>query len=344
MVKAMKKEIEIRVVNWPYPKLETIYFGGGTPSILTPALLASLFETIHLHFDVSQIEEITLEANPDDISRENILAWMSLGINRLSIGLQSTQNKRLGWMNRIHTAEQGRSSVLLAQELGIENISLDLMYNFQGSSNEELLADIQSLVSLSPNHISAYGLTIEPKTVFAQMVSKGKLMPMPDDEAASQYVIVTETLLAHGFDQYEISSFCKPGFQAVHNSNYWFQKPYLAIGPGAHGFDEMVRTENLPNNAGYIKSINENNALFQKEEILSMKDIANEMIITRLRTKWGISNKDLLEKTRLNLLQVRRKELKKFSELNHIIIKNETVFLTLAGKLLADGIAMELMF
>jgi oxygen-independent coproporphyrinogen-3 oxidase len=344
MVKAMKLEIEMRAKNWPLKQLETVYFGGGTPSILPVHLLESLLQTIHNLFDLSNVKEVTLEANPDDMSKNNILAWKAMGFNRLSIGLQSGHNERLAWMNRIHTAEEGKNAVQLAQNLGIENISLDLMYNFPQSTEAELEVDMQSIMALSPKHISAYELTIEPKTVFGKRLEKGELVPAPEENAARQFVMVSETLQSAGFEHYEIASFGLPGFHAVHNSNYWMQKPYLAIGPGAHGSDGKIRTKNKPNNALYIKSLLEEKKLFQQTEILSKVDIANEMIITRMRTKWGLSIEELTEKTGFNLRIEKGTELKSWAEQGFIIIKDDIITLSQNGKLLADRIAVSLMY
>ena len=344
MVLAMQAELEIRAKNWPFKKLETIYFGGGTPSILSGNMLADLFETLQKYYEIEPKAEITLEANPDDISVENIKVWKSLGINRLSIGLQSSHDARLVWMNRIHTSEEGRRSVLLAQDLGIENISLDLMYNFPESTLFELEEDIQFILALSPKHISAYGLTIEPQTVFGEKLKKGKLIPLPEENAAIQFLKVSADLQSAGFEHYEISNFGRPGFHAVHNSNYWFQKPYLPIGPGAHGFDGETKFENLPYNALYIKNLLGQTELLQKVEKLSSTEWANEMIMTRLRTKWGLPSDEFKERTGFEVLKDKRSELARFQNADLLRIENQTIFLTESGKLLADRITMEMMY
>lgn len=343
MVNAMCREMEMRVEGRNRPQMSTVYFGGGTPSILPEKLLNKLFEAIHRHYEVDPGAEVTLEANPDDMSDSMISAWNQLGISRLSIGLQSSHNERLTWMNRIHSAEEGRHAVQQAQDAGIENISLDLMYNFPGSTIQELEEDIHSMLSLSPKHISAYGLTIEPQTVFGKRFKKGELQPLPEESAVQQFQYVRKRLAESGFEGYEISNFGQPGFFAVHNTNYWFQKPYDAIGPGAHGFDGMQRTENLPNNALYIKSILEKGELYQKVEILSDVDRANEHILTRLRTKWGLDLDELSGISGIVLDQIRQEELNAFEKEALIYRQNQFVFLTEEGKLLADRIAMELM-
>ncbi len=344
MIKAINVEIEIRAKNCQDKEPETIYFGGGTPSILKPEMLGSIFETLHHHFNFGKIREITLEANPDDVTKINLNAWKTLGINRLSIGLQSSNNQRLTWMNRLHSYEEGKAAVFLAQDSGIDNISLDLMYNFPESTSDELETDIQALVQLSPKHISAYSLTIEPDTVFGNRLKKGHLSPLPEESAALQFQQVANSLQNSGFESYEISNFCLPGYEAVHNTNYWFQKPYLAFGPGGHGFDGKARYENLPNNSLYIKKLLNESSLLEKSELLSNHELANEIIITRLRTKWGISNQDFNFHTGIDLLKERSKILKGFIQTRLLTIENETIQLTREGKLLADKISMELLF
>lgn len=343
LVDAMCHEMEMRVEGRSRPKISTVYFGGGTPSILPEPLIRQLFDAIHQHYEVDPYAETTLEANPDDMSDSLISAWKQLGINRLSIGLQSSHNDRLSWMNRIHSAEEGRHAVQRAQDAGIENISLDLMYNFPGSTILELEEDIDSLLSLAPKHISAYGLTIEPQTVFGKRFKKGELQPLPEESAVQQFQYVRKRLAESGFEGYEISNFGQPGFYAVHNTNYWFQKPYDAIGPGAHGFDGIHRTENLPNNSLYIKSILEKGELYQKVEILSDEDRGNEHILTRLRTKWGLDLDELNRICGISLDQFKQEEMNVFEREGLIYRQKQVVFLTEEGKLLADRIAMELM-
>ena len=343
MIEAMCVELEIKSGDWPFKEFNSVYFGGGTPSILPINLLTKLFNAIYLHFTVADSAEISLEANPDDINEENIRAWKYLGVNRLSIGLQSSHNDRLAWLNRIHSVEEGSRAVQLAQKEGIDNISLDLMYNFPNSTDSELEEDIDSLLSLNPRHISAYGLTIEENTVFGKRLKKGLLSVLPEDSAVRQFQLVNQKLGSAGFEGYEISNFGLPGFFAVHNTNYWFQKPYLAIGPGAHGFDGQLRTENYPNNALYIKSLIDERKLYQKVELLSKVDQTNEQILTRLRTKWGLNLGELFQKTGYDLKVLKIVQLRDFSNQGLIQLLDNHLFLTQEGKLLADHIAMKLM-
>ncbi len=344
MAEAMCREMEIRSFNLTNNKLNTIYFGGGTPSVLPVRLLEKLFHSIRSLFDTGDLEECTLEANPDDISDEKLKAWKVLGINRLSIGLQTFDDQTLLWMNRIHNSDEGKASVKRAQDAGFENISLDLMYHFPETGLQHLEKDTEEISRLNPTHISAYGLTLEPGTTFGQWEKKGKIKALPDDLAADEFQFLVQKLEEKGYPQYEISNFCRPGFEAKHNSAYWFQKPYLGIGPGAHGFDgENHRYENLPSNARYLGKLLKENTLWQKEETLSAEDKINEAILTRLRTKWGFHLKEWQRKTGLHLEIIKSSEIEKFEAQGLLIRKQDTLFLSPSGKLLADRIAAELM-
>jgi oxygen-independent coproporphyrinogen-3 oxidase len=343
MVEAIQRELEIRSRDWPFPKLHSVYLGGGTPSLLSGHQLEAIFATIHHHFNIGSEAEITLEANPDDMNLASLKSWKAIGINRLSIGLQTFQDERLKWLNRIHNTLQGREAVQLAREAGFKNVSLDLMYQFPDSTAEDLEADLSAMLSLEPEHISAYGLTLEPKTVFGNWQAKGKLSALDEESAVEQFHLVRNRLEASGYLGYEISNFGKPGHLAVHNRAYWFQRPYLGIGPGAHGFDGDKRYENKPNNAGYLKHLLEENMLFATEEILSPESRLNERILTRLRTIWGLSLTHTRSETGLDLEDLRFKEIQMFLEQGHLIKENNVLYLTYSGKILADHLAMELM-
>jgi oxygen-independent coproporphyrinogen-3 oxidase len=344
MVEAMDREMQIRLREFvEKPVLKTLYFGGGTPSILPQALLSRLFKSIESRFDLGSCEEISFEVNPDDCSKENLRFWKSVGINRLSIGLQSSHNNRLSWMNRIHSAELGIRAVKTAQDLGLDNISLDLMYNFPESTLTELNEDIRAILSLEPRHISAYGLTLEPKTVFGTQMKKGLLHPLTEELASEQFLCVIQALQQAGFEHYEISNFARPGYYSRHNSNYWFQVPYLGIGPGAHGFDGKARYFNLPNNPGYIKSLLQEGKLAENREILTAENRANEMIMTRLRTSWGLNLAELLDKTGYDLIRSKAELLKAWQKQGLITNENGLIKLMPEGKLVADHLAMELM-
>lgn len=344
MVKAMEAEMRLRLRDQlQRPELNTLYFGGGTPSILPQSLMGKLFGIVESQFDLGTCQERTMEVNPDDCSKENLKFWKDLGINRLSIGLQSSHNSRLKWMNRIHSAEMGIRAVKTAQDLGLDNVSLDLMYNFPESTLEELAEDIQAILSLEPRHISAYGLTLEPKTVFGTQLRKGQLTPLPEESASEQFLYVSRSLQEAGYEHYEISNFAQTGYHSRHNSNYWFQVPYFGIGPGAHGFDGESRYFNHPNNHGYINTLLEENQLAETREILTRENRANEMILTRLRTSWGLNLNELKEKTGFNLEIEKGEFLKNWQRKNLISIENGRIRLLPDGKLVADHLAMELM-
>jgi len=343
MVDALCKELEMRAKKEVDTNFETLYFGGGTPSVLTATQLGRIISHGENYTLLAPHAEVTLEANPEDITRENLNLWKSVGINRLSIGLQSSQNERLRWMNRISSAETGAEKVKMAQDSGFGNISLDLMYNLPGSTPDELDGDLRFISDLQPQHISAYGLTIEPRTVFGHLAKKGKLEGLPEESAAQQFIQVSQYLTALGFEHYEISNFGKPGFGAMHNSNYWKQKNYWGIGPSAHSLLGMVRLINPSNNALYCKALLAENRLPAKEELLSRTEMANEMVLTRLRTQWGLPVEELHQKTGYQIQMERKNEIRKFESANLLRIESGTLFLTEQGRLLADQISMELM-
>lgn len=336
-------EIKLRMGD-KRPHLETIYFGGGTPSLLPEAFLSRLFRFLEKSFEIGANAEITLEANPDDGEKKKLQHWKALGINRLSVGIQTLDDVRLRWLNRLHDASMAIRMVKTAQDMGLENLSLDLMYQFPGSNYGHLQNDIQQFIALEPRHISAYGLTIEEKTVFGHKTKKGLISPLPDEPAAQQFEMVIASLASAGYEQYEISNFAPPGFHSRHNSNYWFQVPFWGIGPGAHGFIGGERYANKSSNPLYIKSLLENNSLYEIRETLSPADLANEMILTRLRTKWGLPLHEVKKKTGFDLEDIHHKKWKEW-EIQGFIqrTENQVIFLTSKGKLLADHLALQLM-
>lgn len=343
MMEAMEMEIRLRLGD-KRPALETIYFGGGTPSLLPDALLTRLFRFLEKSFEIEANAEITLEANPDDGDKKKIGQWKSLGINRLSVGIQTLDNDRLRWMNRLHDATMAIRIVKTAQDMGMDNLSLDLMYQFPDSKSVHLQNDLEQFIALEPRHISAYGLTIEEKTVLGHRLKKGQMAPLPDEKAAKQFEIVIASLAAAGYEQYEISNFAQAGFHSRHNSNYWFQVPFWGIGPGAHGFIEGERYANKPSNPLYIKNLLENKTFFETRETLSSADLANEMILTRLRTKWGLPLQEVKDKTGFHLEDIHQKKWQEWEQLGLFHrTENQVIILTQKGKLLADHLALQLM-
>ena len=339
MINCLVEEINLRAPLWSTRKLFTIYFGGGTPSLLKPHELKSIFDEIAVHFDVSDVSEITLEANPDDCSEENIAAWKELGINRLSIGIQSTTPTQLAWMNRTHNAEEGLQAVKRAIAFGIDQISVDLIYGLPDLSVADWEAQLNEITALPIQHISAYCLTIEERTPLAAWVKKGAIHPVDADMQSLHYERMVAVLKTAGFEQYEISNFARKEAYAKHNSSYWLGKKYLAIGPSAHGFDGKDRYWNVANNQQYMSALR-NKQLDQEVEALSNFDRFNERIMVGLRTKWGVKMHELLELCSPGADWYQQVE--SFKTSGKLVEENDTLLLTESGRLLADAIASEL--
>lgn len=286
-ISALLQEIERRKDYLPNKKISTIYFGGGTPSVLSMGELQTIFNAISKIYDVSNVSEITLEANPDDLTPEYLQELRKTPINRLSIGIQSFRDEDLLMMNRRHSAVDALSCVGNAQNAGFKNITIDLMYGLPNLTLEAWQQNIQTALSLGVQHISAYHLTIEKQTAFNKFVNDGKIILPTEDISEEQYKVLVDMLLQHGFVHYEISNFALPGFESVHNSSYWKQIPYIGFGSSAHSFDGKSRQWNVSNNQKYISLLN-NNELFFDHEHLTEKDRFNEYILTSLRTMWGV--------------------------------------------------------
>ena len=338
VIKAIAQELILRK-NEISEKIQTIYFGGGTPSLLLKSEIELIINTVKDNFILGQNVEITLEANPEDISVENLILWNEQGINRLSIGLQSFKESDLTWMNRSHNVAEGIKSVKLAQSYGFKNISVDIMYGLPNLSSKEWNSHLQSVLALNVSHISAYCLTIEPKTALFQEVKKKKILPANDEVQSTQFEEMIEFLAINGYEQYEISNFARDEQYSKHNSNYWKGVPFLGIGPSAHSFDGIHRRWNISNNTKYYKNVGLNDSWYE-EELLSKEDQWNELFLTGLRTKWGVS------KEKISLLGGFSEEEKKCIN-NYIlggeILETSTVFLlTKKGLLFADAIAENL--
>jgi oxygen-independent coproporphyrinogen-3 oxidase len=340
MVEAICKEIALQSNYLEGKALQSIYFGGGTPSLLSKQELGNILETIGLFFPIAKNPEITLEANPDDLSQIKLKELKSLGINRLSIGIQSFHEPFLTWTNRTHHAEQAESCVKLAQDTGFENITIDLMYAFPAENHAIWHNDLQKALALGVPHISAYCLTIEPKTVFGNWQRKGKIQAINEEFAAQQFEILVSTLVANGFEHYEISNFAKPPHYSRHNTNYWKKGTYLGIGASAHSYDGQSRQFNVSNNALYIKSIQQGVIPFEKE-ILHKADHINEYLMVSLRTMWGCDTAFLKEKYGYDILKDEKNlaRLLDYQGKELLTIENEKIILTFKGKLLADEIA-----
>lgn len=340
MVQAILQEIELQKDYLKGATLSSIYFGGGTPSLLTPQDLLKIFEKINQFHPIANHAEITLEANPDDLSIKKLAELKDTPINRLSIGIQSFFEKDLTFMNRAHNAEEAKKCIQNAQEAEFTNLTIDLIYGTPTTTNEMWEQNIQTALSFDIPHISCYCMTVEPNTALDHFVKKGKAEAVDEEKAAQQFEILMTTLKSVGYEHYEISNFAKPNWHAHHNSNYWLGADYLGIGPSAHSFNGKSRQWNVANNTQYIKALSAQETAFEVE-ILSKEQQYNEYILTALRTKWGCDLKKIE-----NWGQPFKHHFEKISKsylTNQLIHQKNNIFtLTDKGKLLADRIAMEL--
>jgi len=343
MVAAIIKELELRrsYLGESEP-LETIYFGGGTPSLLTGDELSRIFEAIHAHFTIAPQAEITLEANPDDLSAAKLAELAASPVNRLSIGLQSFHEPHLRLMNRAHSAQESTTAVRLAQDAGFENISVDLIYGVPAPGHHIWEADLANVLALRVPHISAYALTIEPGTALGHRTKKGTFIPPPDDFVATQFEMLLAELRLHGYEQYEISNFCQPGRESRHNSNYWRGVPYLGLGPSAHSYDGQNRQFNVANNPQYLRAILEQHEVPATFEELTPTDRANDYLLTALRTARGCDLAYMRDHLGVNLQTQHAAYLAELEGKGWARIHHNVLTLTDAGKLLADHITLEL--
>lgn len=341
VVEAIAKEIVLRKSYLPQGDMETIYFGGGTPSMLDEWELNFLLETVHKHFRVAPDAEITLEANPDDLSAASLQMLAKAGINRLSIGIQSFHEPHLRFMNRAHTALEAEQCVQLAQNAGIDNISIDLIYAIPSENHAILLSDLSKAFTLNVPHISAYCLTIEPQTAFGSWLKKKKIRPIEEEYAAEQFEILIKSLGEHGYEQYEISNFARNGRYSNHNSSYWKQHPYLGVGPSAHSYNGASREFNVSNNAKYLQAV-QKDLIPSTVETLSPADQTNEYLLTGLRTKWGVELQKLEKLSAGAFALQASEELGRMTRKGWIREDSGILLLTQAGKLFADRIASEL--
>jgi len=344
MVDAMAEEIEQS--SFPFPihetvVLQTIYLGGGTPSLLTTEHLQQLFDAIHRRYQIAGDAEITLEANPDDINPARLQDWQKLGINRLSVGIQSFQPEELTWMNRAHQAEQAIQCLAWIRSAGYTNFSVDLIFGSPLLSNEQLEENMHRVIEANVPHISCYALTVESGTALGHQVKKGKAPDVDSDKQARQFLQVFDRLTTAGYEGYEISNYALPGFRSQHNSAYWQGVPYGGIGPGAHSYRPGERQWNIANNSLYIQGIQQKMPPIEKE-ILSSTQITNEYLMTALRTTEGISLTHLGTLTSNNNLTQLVARCRKYAEQNWLSISDKSIQLTRIGRLQADGIAADL--
>ena len=337
---AMTVELALQK-NYLTEHVQTLYFGGGTPSLLSRAELDALSEAIHLNFSVTTDAEITLEANPDDLTKEKLRMLQEAGINRLSIGIQSFDEGILKLLNRAHDANTALRCLGDVREAGFHNVSIDLIYAIPGLSNKAWEEAIKHALRFSPEHISSYALTIENKTVFGNWSKHGKLQPIDEDIAAEQFEILMDLLEAEGYEHYEISNFCKPGYHSKHNSSYWKQLPYLGIGPSAHSYNGLSRQSNIRNNALYARSIKKGIIPFECE-VLTPENKINEYILTTLRTMWGCDLNFLKQNLGDDLLRRQKAYVSGLQTQGFVTLELNMLRLTRKGKLLADKIVEDL--
>lgn len=342
MVSALATEMWLRKDEFKDELVQTIYFGGGTPSMLSSDEINRLIETAYQHFNVANAPEITLEANPDDLSEQKISELTQSRVNRLSIGIQSFFDDDLRLMNRAHNSAEASKSLAFAAKY-FDNISVDLIYGIPGMSHQKWQQNIEMALSFGIPHISSYALTVEPKTALKQMISAGRIAPPDDDAAAEHFQILVKKLEQNGFVHYELSNFGKPGYFSRNNSAYWLGKKYIGIGPSAHSYDGTSRSWNVANNNLYLKAIS-NNELPGEREILSPSDRYNEAVMTGLRTIWGVSFDRIEKESGKQYVEYLTRESRKLVADGLLEIHNRTLKTTPKGKFLTDGIASDLFF
>ena len=354
LIEALVKEIELApkpLINKADPEniiqcketIKTLYFGGGTPSILEIEDLILLFSALKDRFIFDSNIEITLEANPDDISPQRLALWKQIGINRLSVGIQSFLEEELVWMNRAHTAKESLQCIDEIIEAGFTDFSVDLIYGSPLLSDEDWKKNVDMVFAKNIPHISCYALTVEPKTALDKMIMQNKKAPVDAEKQAAQFSLLMQWMQAAGYEHYEISNFAKPNMRSKHNSSYWLGKKYYGFGPAAHAFDGVRRQWNVANNALYIQSL-KNNMIPFEEEILTVVQQLNEYIMTSLRTMEGLDLNYVANKFGKDCSDELIAASEKWIAGGKVFLKNEKLILTKEGKLFADGIAADLFF
>jgi oxygen-independent coproporphyrinogen III oxidase len=338
---ALLKEMTLRRDYLKGEKVNTVYFGGGTPSLLSAAQLGAIIRELHKQFSIAAEAEITFEANPDDINASRLTAWKIFGINRLSIGIQSFYKEDLAWMNRAHNEIQAIECIKVAQDAGFDNMSVDLIYGTPTLSDEHWINNLTTAVSLNIPHLSCYALTVEPGTALDSMTKKKKVSPVSSDDQARQFSLMTQFLASKGYEHYEISNFALPGKKSRHNSSYWSGEKYLGLGPSAHSFDGSSRQWNVANNALYIKSLASEKVPFE-QEFLTQTQRFNEYVMTSLRTMEGTDVIYVKEKFGAEAAAELIKNSLKYIEKHLLKNEKDRLILMEDGKLFADGIAADL--
>ncbi len=344
MLAALALEMELRQDYLQQQEIRTVYWGGGTPSLLSSSELMQLWDKMTRCFNLDNPEEVTLEANPDNLSPAYLKALAHTPVNRLSIGIQSFREEDLRYMNRAHTAQEADYAVKAAQDAGFENISIDLIYGTPTMNDRQWKENIQYALGLGVPHISSYALTVEPRTALAHAIEKGKTVEPGNEQAAAQFEILMDALAGGGYDHYEISNFALPGRYAQHNTNYWRGAHYIGLGPSAHSFDGGSRQWNIANNALYLRQVLTDRDIPAEREQLSFEDRLNEYLMTSLRTMWGIDLEVLARDFGSDVAAEIPEHSAEYLEKGQMIRQDKHLVLTPAGKLLADRIASELFY
>ena len=341
MLKSIKKEIRMRQAYLNNAIITSIYFGGGTPSILNKEEIKGIVDTIYHHFKIDLKAEITLECNPDDLHAEMLTDLKEIGINRLSIGIQSFDDADLKFMNRSHNAKQALNCIQLAKEVGFKNITIDLIYGLPNQSNEKWEQNLKQMLALDVQHFSAYALTVEPKTALKHLIDKKKITPLEEKITVEHFNTLVRIATENNFIHYEISNFGKEGFFSNHNTAYWKNQNYLGVGPSAHSFNGTSRQWNIANNRKYIEKVNKNEAYFEVEKLSNAQQY-NEYIFTALRTIWGVELDYITTQFGEESQQYFEKQVQNWLAQNKIKQLGNNYTLTGAGKLYADAIASDL--
>lgn len=352
LINALVKEIELKK-NLLTSEINTIYFGGGTPSLLEVNDLKLMIDSIYKNYNVANKIEFTFECNPDDLTREKLKELKQVGVNRLSIGTQSFFDEDLQFFNRAHNSNQAEESILMSQDVGFENITIDLIYNTPTLTMRKWEQNLDKINQLNIPHLSAYTLTVEPKTALYHQVKTNQTSLPTNEEAIAQFKLLMAKTKAFGLTQYEVSNFGAAGFYSEHNSNYWKGEEYLGFGPSAHSYLKdspfeggqrgMMRSWNIANNPQYIKAINEGKPYFE-EEIIDEKTAYNEYVLTRLRTIWGIDKNYIEANFNASINQYFDKELEQYLKTDFLKIEKKTIALTQEGIFIADKIASDLFY
>lgn len=342
-IAALLKEIVLQAGYLGQEQVDTIYFGGGTPSLLSAEEIRVVLHALQGSFHISTEAEVTLEANPDDLDAGKLNMLRAAGINRLSIGIQSFFEEDLRWMNRAHNAAQSIACIQQAQAAGFFNLTIDLIYGTPGLTDDKWQENVQKAIGFNIPHLSCYALTVEPKTALDHFIRSGQRTDVDPDQQAGQFLLLMDWMEAAGYEHYEISNFAKPGWRSKHNTSYWLGKKYLGLGPSAHSFDGASRQWNVANNALYIQSLQQQVVPFEKEELTITQQL-NEYIMTSLRTMEGLSINYIAHHFGKEAADTIMRSVNTYGKSGHVVWDGERLRLTKEGKLLADGIAAGLFF